>query len=158
MSYTYEYPMPSLTADVVAISYRTLPGAKRPVPHVLLIRRAYDPFGGCWALPGGFVGGNETVEDGAARELKEETGVIRPHLSPNALVGIFSAPGRDPRGWVVTAAYAVVVDEDEVVLAGDDAARACWVPVRHLAGIDYAFDHRQIIEAGLRHFGLAFPG
>jgi 8-oxo-dGTP diphosphatase len=157
-TYTYDYPMPSLTADVVAVSYRTLPGAQRPTPHVLLILRGSEPFKGMWALPGGFVNPQERTEDGAVRELKEETGIVRPYLSPDALIGVFSAPGRDPRGWVVSAGYALVVEADEVAVAGDDALSAQWVPVPSLEGMEFAFDHREIIEAGLRHFGLAFPG
>jgi 8-oxo-dGTP diphosphatase len=76
------------------------------------------------ALPGGFAREQEPIEKTAARELEEETGVAG---LPMTLVGVFSGPGRDPRGWVVSAAYASVVDEVELPLrAGDDAANAWW--------------------------------
>lgn len=113
-----DYPHPSLTADMLVFSHRD--GRYR----LLLIRRGGHPYLGCLALPGGFCNPDETVERCAARELLEETGVtgVEPEL-----LGIYSAPGRDPRGWIVTAAYTAVVDEADVtVSAGDDAADARW--------------------------------
>ena len=115
---------------------------------------------GSWALPGGFANENEPVEVTAARELLEETGVEGLELQ---LVGIFSAPGRDPRGWVVSAAYLAVADAQQLsVRAGDDAADALWYTVSPSGGRillhrdgevldadDLAFDHGQILRAAL---------
>ena len=117
-----KYPKPSLTADV-AMFARTAGGGLK----LLLIRRGGHPCLGCLALPGGFAEKNEPLEATAARELQEETGVTGAALT---LVGVYSKPGRDKRGWVVTAAYAAVVNEGEVApRAADDAADAQWYDV-----------------------------
>lgn len=117
-----KYPRPSLTADVCVFA-RGEGGALR----VLLIRRGGHPFLGWWALPGGFVSPHETAEEAAARELEEETHLSGLELFP---VGVFSRWGRDPRGWTVSSAYAALLPvEAPEVLAGDDAARACWFDV-----------------------------
>ena len=113
-----EYPKPSLTADMCLYAEE---GSAR---YVLLIRRKNPPFAGDWALPGGFVEPNETVEDAAARELMEETGITGLSFEP---VGVFSEPGRDPRGWTVTSAYKARVERTAVHPIGmDDAAEARW--------------------------------
>ena len=113
-----KYPKPSATADVCIIA-KSGKGAE-----ILLIKRGGHPFLGCWALPGGFANKNEPLEETAARELLEETGITGVHLS---LVGVYSRPGRDPRGWTISAAYAAKVNEADIkVAAGDDAAAACW--------------------------------
>src|SRR5262245_38979362 len=91
-----EYERPSLTAAVVAFACGD-DGRDR----VLLIRRRADPFAGRWALPGGYCEPGESVEEAAARELHEETG-LRASVEQLA---VFSAPGRDPRGWVVSVAH-----------------------------------------------------
>ena len=141
------YPKPALTADI-AVFARQGEGWK-----LLMIRRGGHPYLGCWALPGGFAEEGERVEQSAARELEEETGVTGLPLS---LVGIYSAPGRDPRGWTVSAAYAVRLPEGTIETeAGDDAEAACWLDVRFDAsgkafpalpeGDEIAFDHAQII-------------
>ena len=140
------YPKPALTADIAVFS-KGEGGVK-----LLLIRRGGHPFLGCWALPGGFADAGETIERTAARELEEETGL---RDLPLRLVGIYSAPGRDPRGWTVSAAYAVCVEEGQLrAVAGDDAAEAKWfdliesngaaAPVLP-SGERLAFDHAQII-------------
>ena len=136
------YPKPGLTADV-CIFARAGSGWK-----LLLIRRGGHPYLGCWALPGGFADQGETIEQTAARELQEETGLTGLSLD---LVGIYSAPGRDPRGWTVSAAYAVCVEAGKLhAKAGDDAAEAGWFDIRDGAvilpeGERLAFDHSQII-------------
>ena len=114
--------------------------------EVLLVRRANEPYKGCWALPGGFMEMDETIEQCAVRELKEETGLaVAP--AEAAMVGVFSAPGRDPRGRTVTVAYRVDVAEAAPV-AGDDAAEVRWWPLAALPPL--AFDHAEIIaKAGL---------
>jgi 8-oxo-dGTP diphosphatase len=144
---TYEHPRPALTADIVALAH----GPAGPV--VLLVRRAHEPFEGRWALPGGFVDEGEIPEAAARRELEEETGLRVG--SPLSLVGVYGEPGRDPRGWTVSAAYLVVLDEPAVVLGGDDAAEAVWMPVTDLPGL--AFDHDAIVRDALAAAGELTP-
>ena len=126
---------PSLTVDCVVFD-----GEGR----LLLIRRRNPPFKGQYALPGGYVDYGEAVEHAAARELREETGLMATNLS---LVGVYSDPGRDPRGHVVSIAYRVdTADHD--ARAGDDAASAEYV-----AGwerLELAFDHGTIVADAVR--------
>ena len=115
------YPKPALTADIVVT------GKKDKDTTVLLIRRGGHPYLGCWALPGGFANANECVEETAARELAEETGVSGLQMKP---VGLFSRPGRDPRGWVVSQAYTAFVDPHLLKpVAGDDADQVAWFSI-----------------------------
>jgi len=112
---------------------------------VLLIRRAHEPFKGQHALPGGFVKGDETVEQAAARELAEETGLTD---IPLRLVGVFSEPGRDPRGRVVSIAFLANLGDHEVTLrAGDDAASVEWMRIGDTDLL--AFDHGEILDKAL---------
>ena len=148
------YPKPALTADIVVFA-RAGEGLK-----VLLIRRKGHPFISKLALPGGFANENEPVEITAARELEEETGVAGLELK---LVDIFSKPNRDPRGWVVSAAFVSVVDAGLLnVLAGDDAAEADWYDValgkdglklsyngENIAVSELAFDHEEVLIKSL---------
>ena len=124
-----EFPRPSVACDMVvftisrgdAPSYRQLP---KPQLQVLLIRRGGHPCLGSWALPGGFVRPGETVGQAAARELREEAGVSGVYLEQ---LGVFSAPGRDPRTWVMSCAHMALVDSARLSLrAGDDAEGAAW--------------------------------
>ncbi|MCR4751687.1 MAG: NUDIX hydrolase [Eubacterium sp.] len=141
------YPKPALTADVAVFA------EQNGVLRLLMIRRGGHPYLGCWALPGGFADEGETIEQTAARELEEETGVRELSLS---LVGIYSTPGRDPRGWTVSAAYTILLPEGTIeACAGDDAAEVSWVEVRTGEngteiclpdGDRPAFDHAQIIS------------
>jgi 8-oxo-dGTP diphosphatase len=134
-----QHARPSLTADVVVV--RFLSG----VLEVLLIRRAHEPFEGRWALPGGFVEIDETVEHAAARELGEETGLVDLEVEQ---LHTFSEPGRDPRGWVVTVAHLALVRAGDAELsAGDDARQAAFVPIAQAT--DLAFDHDRILDCGL---------
>ncbi len=113
-----DYPKPSLTADMC------LYDREGEDLYVLLIRRGRPPYQGWWALPGGFVEPGETVENAAARELSEETGVAN---SDCEMIGVFSEAGRDPRGWTVTAAFRARVDRSRIDARGmDDAADARW--------------------------------
>lgn len=132
--YSYDYPRPALTVDVVVIA----PG---PPASVLLARRAHPPFAGTWSLPGGYVEENEPLAAAARRELAEETG-----LSPARLrqIGAWGDPGRDPRGWTVTVAYLAEVDAAQVrPQAGTDAAEVAWFPLDQLPPL--AFDHAAIL-------------
>jgi 8-oxo-dGTP diphosphatase len=133
---TKDYPRPSVTVDLVIFTI-----AANDL-QVLLIRRDVEPFKGQWALPGGFVGIDESLEDAAARELQEEAGVKQVYLEQ---LFTFGAPPRDPRGRVISVAYFALVDsEQQQVVAGSDAAAAEWHSVFHPPPL--AFDHQQILE------------
>lgn len=129
-----EFPRPAVTVDLLVF---------RPATEILLIKRGGEPFKGCWALPGGYVEKGESLEQAAARELKEETGIDGLALTQ---LGAFGNPGRDPRDWTITVAfwsYVVSVRAE----AGSDAVEAKWFDVDELP--DLAFDHADIISAGL---------
>lgn len=139
------YPAPYLTADVVLLSEGR---------DVLLIRRKGHPFLGCWALPGGFVEPGESAADAALRELAEETNVTGFTEADIHEIGLFSKPGRDPRGWVVSDAFLVPVEREKIrASAGDDAADAAWIAVGREGdrlvlpeGIRLAFDHEDVLK------------
>lgn len=134
-----DYDRPSVTVDVVVFSLRA-----RQL-SVLLVRRKKPPFAGAWAIPGGFVGIDEGLEDAACRELAEETAIT--DIYPEQLYA-FGDPGRDPRMRVITVAYLALLPAgvgDE--RAGDDAAEARWFPVSDLP--ELAFDHAEILVCAL---------
>jgi 8-oxo-dGTP diphosphatase len=122
------------TADVVLLA----------AGRVLLIERGWDPFAGCWALPGGHVDRGETSLVAACRELEEETGITVP-ADDLRQVGAFDAPGRDPRGRYVSVAYTATLSTPVTPTAGDDATAARWWPLNALP--DLAFDHADILAA-----------
>jgi 8-oxo-dGTP diphosphatase len=135
MPYTYEFPHPAVTVDIVLLR-RGAPGVE-----VLLIQRAHPPFAEHWALPGGFVDQGETLAQAAHRELEEETGLRETQLQQLAA---FGAPGRDPRGWVISIAFwGWVKDNLPGLRAGDDASNAAWWPLTQLPAL--AFDHAHIL-------------
>ncbi|WP_331453034.1 NUDIX hydrolase [Streptomyces sp. SS162] len=115
--------------------------------HVLLIERGWPPYEGAWALPGGHVDPGETSRAAAARELAEETGIYATPAELD-LVGVFDAPGRDPRGRYVTVAYHLTVIRNTPIEAGDDATRAEWWPLDDLPE-SLAFDHAEILAAAV---------
>ncbi|MDM7935424.1 MAG: NUDIX hydrolase [Methanothrix sp.] len=110
---------------------------------IVLIRRANPPFQGRYALPGGFVEVGETVEEAVMREASEETGLAIELLG---LVGIYSDPGRDPRGHVVSAAF--LAEGRGEILPGTDARSVEVFPLDRLPPL--AFDHDDIIKDALR--------
>lgn len=114
--------------------------------HVLLIERRWPPFAGAYALPGGHLEPGESLAEGAARELAEETGLKVP-AEAMTQVGAYGDPDRDPRGRVLTVAYVAVLDHAPEPTAADDAAAAEWVPVSAVldASAPLAFDHHQIV-------------
>ncbi len=126
---------PLLTTDCVVLDRNG---------RVLLIERAHPPFAGQLALPGGFVDLDESVEQACMREVAEETGLKVGRLR---LVGVYSKPGRDPRGPTCSIAYMTRVRSAKP-RAGDDAAAACWVTDWRHAKL--AFDHETIIEDALK--------
>lgn len=133
------YEQPSVTVDVVIFTLRD------DDLQVLLIRRGEPPFKGGWAIPGGFARSDESLEQAAARELEEETGVSGPYLEQ---LYTFGQPGRDPRGWVISVAYFALVPAKDVQLrAGDDAAEVAWHSAYDLP--ELAFDHAEILDYAL---------
>jgi 8-oxo-dGTP diphosphatase len=135
MAYTYPFPRPSVTVDIII--FRVFENE----PEVLLIKRANDPFKEQWALPGGFVDQDEALEDAAVRELHEETGLSGILLTQ---MHTFGNPGRDPRGHTVSVVYVGYLPVNAVAKAGDDAAEASWFGVDKLP--ELAFDHDVIID------------
>ena len=122
---------PALTVDAIIVHEG----------KILLVRRGRDPFKGLLALPGGFVEIGETVEAAVLREVHEETGV---DAKVKRLFGVYSDPGRDPRGHTVSAVFLL----EALTLkakGGDDAAEAVWLPLRKLPS-ELAFDHSRIIS------------
>jgi 8-oxo-dGTP diphosphatase len=140
MSYTYKYPRPAVTADMIVLT-------DEPEPQILLIQRGDEPFKGCWAFPGGFMNMDETTEQCARRELKEETGL---DIEEVQQVGAYSTVDRDPRGRTITVAYITHVPQILPVTGLDDAAEAKWWPINALPPL--AFDHAQILRDALRRF------
>lgn len=113
---------------------------------VLLIQRKNEPFKGLWALPGGFVDKDEDLGAAAIRELEEETGLKVSHIEQ---LGAFGKPGRDPRGHMVSVAYAATVDLAKAqVAAADDAEDAQWFALDNLPQL--AFDHADIIDTAIK--------
>ena len=132
--YTYNYPRPAVTTDCVVFGFdgRDL--------KVLLIERGLEPYKGCWAFPGGFLNMDETAEQGALRELKEETGLDLRYIKQ---VGAFSDVDRDPRDRVITIAFYALAKKS-AVQGGDDAAKAQWFSLNDVPRL--AFDHDYILR------------
>ena len=137
-TYTYKYPHPSVTTDCVIFGFD---GTKL---QVLLVERGLEPYKGKWAFPGGFVKMDESCEEGALRELKEETGLTGAYIEQ---FRTFSDPNRDPRERVITVAYYALVRIQDVK-AGDDAAKAGWFALDEVPQL--AFDHDRILRAALK--------
>jgi 8-oxo-dGTP diphosphatase len=139
------YPAVAVTVDMVVLTIAD--GALR----VLLIQRGADPYAGDWALPGGFIRPDESLDAAAARELQEETGVrAAKYLEQFSTYG---DPDRDPRMRIVTVAYLAAVPEVGPIRAGTDARHAELVPVDSVLGRrpshHLAFDHRRILRDGV---------
>lgn len=129
----------SVTVDVVIFTIRDR------ILRALLVRRGIPPFEGQYAIPGGFIHENETLEEAALRELHEETGVRDVFLEQLYTFGDVS---RDPRGRVITVAYYALIASGQLLLsAGTDAAEARWHSMNELP--ELAFDHRRILEYAL---------
>ena len=136
MAHKYEFARPALTVDIVVF------GLDEEDLQVMLIQRDLPPFEAQWALPGGFVKIEETLEEAARRELEEETGLTNIFLEQ---LYTFGAVERDPRERVVTVAYYALVNlTGHNVQASTDARNAAWFAVSDLPNL--AFDHEQILE------------
>lgn len=144
-----KYDRPSVTTDVLIFT-TDIKGKL----ELLLIKRKHSPYQGCWAIPGGFVNMDESLEEGARRELKEETSVEGVHMEQ---LYTFGDVGRDPRTRVISVAYMALVPKNMITVeAGDDAADAKWYGVSLQDGklefsedISLAFDHEKIITLAL---------
>lgn len=139
MTYTYQYPHMAVTVDLVLFDDST-------TPHVLLIKRAKDPFEGMWALPGGYVDMEERIETAAKRELEEETSAS---VDDATFLGFFDEIHRDPRERTVSFAFwATTKRSMQNVKAADDARDARWFSIEELPPM--AFDHGKILERAIQ--------
>lgn len=127
-----------VTVDIVIFTIRA------SELQVLLVRRGIEPYKGRWAIPGGFVGESESLEQAALRELREETGVTDVYLEQ---LYSFGEPKRDPRGRIVTVAWFALIDAERALEAGTDAAEARWWPMQARPAV--AFDHASILDYAL---------
>jgi 8-oxo-dGTP diphosphatase len=138
MNYCYEYPRPAVSVDVVIL-------AETRAPKILLIKRLKEPYADCWALPGGFLDIEETLEESAVREVKEETGLEISDLVP---IAPFSSVDRDPRFRVISFAFLARLESVSRPQAGDDAKAAQWFELDALPRL--AFDHAEMVERARR--------
>ena len=140
--YTYKYPRPAVTVDILVF--------RNSMSEVLLIQRLHPPFEDKWALPGGFIDMNETLEAAAVRELEEETGLSGIELKQ---LHAFSALDRDPRHRTVSVAfYGVLENEQALAKAGSDAKEAEWFRLNDLPPL--AFDHGKIMKLAQKALSL----
>lgn len=138
--YCYRYPHPAVTVDCIifALHENDL--------KVLLIQRGADPYKNFWALPGGFVEIDESVDTAAERELAEETGMEKIFLEQ---LYTFGEPKRDPRERVISVAYYSLVRlKEHRPVAGSDALNTCWFPIRQLPAL--AFDHNKVMDMAIQ--------
>ncbi|MCY1723373.1 NUDIX hydrolase [Prolixibacteraceae bacterium Z1-6] len=133
--YSYKYPRAALTVDsIVFVKNET-------TIKVLLIERGREPFDKMWALPGGFIEMDETLEKACIRELAEETGLV---LTKMEQFRVYDAINRDPRHRTISVVFAAEIATPKAVTGSDDATRAEWFSVDELP--ELAFDHAQILE------------
>ena len=141
-----KYEKPSVTADITVFT------VKDKELKVLLVKRGLEPFKEKWALPGGFVRIDESLEDAAKRELEEETGVKNVYLEQ---LYTFGDTKRDPRGRVMTVAYMALVNSENIKLkATTDVLDAQWFSVGRLPKL--AFDHAEILTYALKRLRWKF--
>lgn len=128
-----EYERPSVTVDILVFTvmnrqpenYRKLP---EKVLKILMVKRGNHPYLGYWALPGGFVNMDESLDQAALRELKEETNIDNIYMEQ---LYTWGDVGRDPRTRVIGCSYMSLVDSSRLdIKAGDDADAAAWFTVR----------------------------
>lgn len=142
------YERPSVAVDVLVFTVDLKKGLE-----IFLIKRNNPPFEGCWAIPGGFAGMDESLEKAAARRLKEETGIKKLHMEQ---LYTFGEPGRDPRTRVISVAYIALAPKDKVNYSPADAADARWFGVNLSEGrcifdsdIQLGFDHEDMIKLAI---------
>ena len=140
--YVYDWPRPMVTADAVVFKFAS------GKAEVLLIKRGHEPFKNQWAIPGGFVGIDEELEDSAVRELFEETNLIGIKLEQ---LHTFGRCGRDPRGRQITIAFIGIAEKGtSQIKAGDDADEASWFDIEKLPE-NLAFDHKEVLDYAISH-------
>lgn len=132
MSYTYQYPRPAVTTDAILVSSKNT---------VLLIERGREPYKGKWALPGGFVDMDESLETACRREVEEETGLQVADINQFRAYG---GVDRDPRHRTISVVFYAFLKEEIPPVAGDDAAKAKWFAFDQLP--ELAFDHGLILQ------------
>jgi 8-oxo-dGTP diphosphatase len=136
MLYTYAYPRPSVTVDIIVTK------KENESEYILLIERKNEPFKNQWALPGGFIDINEEIEVAAYRELKEETSISDINLKQ---FHTFGKTGRDPRGRTISIIYSgEIVNLNQEIKAGDDAKSFRWFKLKEAP--EMAFDHKKIVQ------------
>jgi 8-oxo-dGTP diphosphatase len=141
-----EYPKPAVTVDILIFTI------KDNSLKVLLVKRNNEPFKGMWAIPGGFVKLEESLETAAKRELQEETGVKEVYLEQ---LYTFGEPKRDPRERVITVSYLALINSDKITLkASTDVSDAKWFNISELPKL--AFDHSVILEYALKRLRWKF--
>jgi len=140
------FPPFAVTADLVILTVRP------PQLEVLLVRRSTAPFAGDWALPGGFVGPDQDIDDAARTKLADKTGVTinKAHLEQLAS---FGAPDRDPRMRIVSVAWLALLANPPEPTTGTEAEEAAWIPVNEIDHSALAFDHATILNAGIERAG-----
>lgn len=132
-NYQYDYPRPLVSVDAIIID-------KKNKSKILLIKRKNFPFQNKWALPGGFIEMNETLDESILREVFEETGLILDEIYQFSTYG---DPGRDPRDRCITIVFYAFVDNEIDIRADDDAKEIGWFDLNNLP--ELAFDHKKII-------------
>lgn len=142
--YTYDYPMPSITTDVIVLRQSINNN------EILLIKRKNEPYKDCWALPGGFMEINETLKECAIRELHEETGLCI-DIEKLETVTILDDVNRDSRGRVISVVYFSTVEENAKAIASDDAKELEWFDVTKLPK-NIAFDHLKAIDTAITNY------
>ena len=141
MIYTYAYPRPAVTVDIIV--FKNIENN----PEILLIERKNEPFKNMWALPGGFVDKDEDIKTAAYRELAEETSIKNIQLSQ---LQAFGKPGRDPQGHTISIVHiGFLKNNNQKIEAGDDAKNLQWFSVDQLP--ELAFDHEEIIDYALNN-------
>jgi 8-oxo-dGTP diphosphatase len=139
MPYTYDHPRPAVTVDCIIF------GLDNAALKVLLIKRGIEPYKNSWALPGGFVHPDESIEDAARRELREETGIENIYLEQ---LYTFGEIARDPRTRVITVAYYALVNlNNHPIHASTDASQAAWFAISNVPNLP--FDHDRILDMAL---------
>jgi 8-oxo-dGTP diphosphatase len=137
--FSYKFPRAALTVDAVVFS------KEKNSLEILLIQRKHEPWKGMWALPGGFLEVDETCEQGAKRELEEETGLKNVDLTQ---LYVYDAVDRDPRERIISVAHYGFTDKNQNPVKGsDDASDARWFDTKSLPPM--AADHLSIIEKAL---------
>jgi 8-oxo-dGTP diphosphatase len=141
-----DYARPSVTIDTVIFT------VKDGDLKILLVRKGINPFKGKWAIPGGFIKMDESLDDAARRELEEETGVKDVYLEQ---LYTFGDVGRDPRGRVLTVAYMALINSEEIKLrASTDTIDVKWFGIKNLP--ELCFDHKNILEYALKRLKWKF--